>query len=59
MIPQKVPLDDGLSHILTTLIKEKKQSLLNYLSLDLNSAFYENILFSFKYTEFSRNLITI
>lgn len=43
---QKVPLEDGLSHVPHD-SENRKKSLHNYLSLDLNSAFHKNISFSF------------
>ena len=49
-------MDCPMSH--TTFIKENK-SLYNHLNLDLNTAFHRNILFGFKYIEFSKNSISL
>lgn len=50
-------MDRPISH--PTFLREKKQGLYNYLSMDLTSAFHKNILFHFKYAVFSRNSITL
>lgn len=55
---RKVPLDNGLSHVPHNFHKENK-SLYNHVNLDLNTAFHKNILFGFKYIEFSKNLIIL